>query len=137
MRRSPKQRAAGFSLVAAIFLLTILAALGAFIVTVSTTQQMESALDVQGSRAYQAARAGVEWGAYQVNRNSACLPASSFTFTAPSLSAFTVMVQCTAYVDAHGGPTVHQILSTACNQPACPNPAPGQAYVERQLQVSF
>ena len=56
----------GFSLVTAIFLLVILASLGAFIVTVSGLQQTSSALDVQGSRAYQAARSGIEWGTYQV-----------------------------------------------------------------------
>jgi len=56
----------GFSLITAIFLLVILAALGAFILTISGTQQTSSALDVQGSSAYQAARAGIEWGSYQV-----------------------------------------------------------------------
>ena len=56
----------GFSLVTAIFLLVILASLGAFIVTVSGLQQTSSALDVQGSRAYHAARSGIEWGTYQV-----------------------------------------------------------------------
>ena len=136
MRRSPRKRAAGFSLVAAIFLLTILAALGAFIVTVSTTQQVSSALDVQGVRAYQAARAGIQWGAYQQLRNGSCA-SSSFGFTAPTLAAFTVTVQCTAYADGNGGPMVHQITSTACNQPACPNAVPGTGYVERQMQVTF
>jgi MSHA biogenesis protein MshP len=56
----------GFLLVTAIFLLVILAALGAFILTISGTQQTSSALDVQGTRAYQAARAGIEWASYQV-----------------------------------------------------------------------
>jgi len=50
----------GFLLVTAIFLLVVLAALGAFILTISGTQQTSSALDVQGARAYQAARAGIE-----------------------------------------------------------------------------
>lgn len=56
----------GFLLVTAIFLLVILAALGAFILTISGTQQTSSALDVQGSRAYQAARAGIEWASDQL-----------------------------------------------------------------------
>jgi Tfp pilus assembly protein PilX len=56
----------GFLLVTAIFLLVVLAALGAFILTISGTQQTSSALDVQGSRAYQAARAGIEWASYQL-----------------------------------------------------------------------
>jgi MSHA biogenesis protein MshP len=56
----------GFSLPTAIFLLVILALLGAFMVSLSTTQSAMSAQDVQGSRAYLAARGGVEWFAGQV-----------------------------------------------------------------------
>lgn len=48
-------------MVVAVFLLVVLAALGAFIVSFSTTQQFTSAQDLQGSRAYWAARAGMEW----------------------------------------------------------------------------
>ena len=48
----------GFSLISAIFLLVVIAALGTFAVTLSTSQQQSAALDVLGSRAYQAARAG-------------------------------------------------------------------------------
>lgn len=142
---SRRLHATGFALVAAIFLLTVLAALGAFIVSISTSQQMGSALDVQGERAYQAARSGIEWGVYQVTRNGAsCNPSTTTSFglptTATTLAAFTVTVQCSAYPDAYGGPTVYGIIATACNQPvagACPNPAPGSTYIERQLQVSF
>ena len=160
MSATLRKRAAGFSLVAAIFLLTILAALGAFIVTVSTTQGLGSALDVQGARAYQAARAGIEWGVYQVqstpaynfghandplptdpNLRSCSTASASFAFpTAPTLAAFTVTVVCTAHPDASGGPTVYDIHATACSQPAagaCPNAAPAANYVERQMQVSF
>lgn len=62
-------RSRGFSIVTAIFLLVILAALGAFILSVSSTQHLSFAKDVDGSRAVQAARLGAEWGAYQVLRN--------------------------------------------------------------------
>lgn len=60
----------GFAMVTAVFILVVLAALGAFILTVSSTQQAGSALDIQGARAYQAARAGIEWGVFQVTRNA-------------------------------------------------------------------
>ena len=50
----------------AIFLLVILAGLAAFLVHISTTQSITSAQDIQGARAYHAARAGVDWGLYQV-----------------------------------------------------------------------
>jgi MSHA biogenesis protein MshP len=56
----------GFSLVSAIFLLVVLAALGAAMVTFSTAQNQSLAMDVLGSRAYQAANAGIEWAAYRI-----------------------------------------------------------------------
>ena len=56
----------GFVLPSAIFLLVILAGLAAFLVNISMTQSMTSAQDIQGARAYQAARAGIEWGLYRV-----------------------------------------------------------------------
>ena len=56
----------GFALVSAIFLLVILVSLAAFLVNISTSQSITSAQDVQGSRAYHAARAGADWGLYQV-----------------------------------------------------------------------
>jgi Tfp pilus assembly protein PilX len=58
------RRQQGFSLVTAIFLLVVLAGLGAVMATFFTNQQQSSALDVMGSRAYQAARAGIEWAVY-------------------------------------------------------------------------
>ena len=51
----------GFAAIAAIFLVVILAALGGFMLTFSNSQQLTSAQDVQGTRAYWAARAGLEW----------------------------------------------------------------------------
>jgi MSHA biogenesis protein MshP len=131
----------GFVLPAAIFLLVVLAALGAAIVTVSTTQQIGSALDVQGTRAYQAARAGIEWGLYRQLQASSCAATSSFVPTASTLAGFTVTVKCLATLDTHSGPTVYSLTSTACNQPvsnACPNTSsPNSFYVERQMTVTF
>ncbi len=59
-------RQRGFSLVSAIFLLVVLAALGAAMVTLSTSQNQGFSMDVMGSRAYQAANAGIEWAAYNI-----------------------------------------------------------------------
>ena len=59
----------GFALVSAIFLLVVLAALGAYMMDFSSVQHSTSTQDVNGTRAYQAARAGMEWGVYQILRN--------------------------------------------------------------------
>src|SRR2546427_11913497 len=60
------ERQTGFSIIAAIFLLVVLALLAAFIASVTGMQQSSGQLDVLGVRAYQSARAGMEWGAWQV-----------------------------------------------------------------------
>ena len=135
-------RPRGFAMISAVFLVVVLGALGTYIVMVSTTQQVGSAFDVQGARLYQAARAGLEWGLYKQVRDGSCTgaPGVSFVPTAPTLSVFTVTVTCQAYADVNGGPTVHEIVSTACNQPAggaCPNTAGNNLYVERRLRVAI
>ena len=133
-------RQSGFTIVSAIFILVVLAALGAFMVTVSTTQQIGSALDVQGTRVYQAARSGIEWGVYQVQATAAynfghtstdpntrlcpggtLSSTTSFALpaTATTMSGFVVTVTCVATADPRGlgGPIIFTVVSTACNQP--------------------
>lgn len=132
----------GFALVTAIFLLVVLAGLGAAIVNVSTMQHTSSALDVEGARAYQAARAGVEWGVYRQLISASCVGATSFVPPAPTLSTFTVTVTCTPVTSAEPPITVYQITANACNQPAvaeprCPGVGGGADYIERQMRVSF
>lgn len=129
-------RESGFSLVTAIFLLVVLAGLGVAMVTISTTQHQSSGLDVQGVRAYQAARAGVEWGLFQKLRNNNCNAASTPVAMpgGTSLSGFTVTVTCVA-----GEVNTAVITATACNMPvanACPGQAPNNPdYVQRVVEV--
>ena len=141
MRSRSFPRSAGFGLVTAIFLLVVLAALGVAMVTVFTAQQQSSSLDVQGARAYQAARAGLEWGVFQQLRNGSCAATSSFALPAGSqLSGFTVTVTCRA---SGAGPLTRRVLeATACNAPgaggACPNGATNSPdYVQRKVEVEL
>lgn len=62
----PKGKGFGFALPTAIFLLVVLAGLAAFMLSVFTSSQSAQTLDLNGARAFQAARAGLEWAAYQV-----------------------------------------------------------------------
>lgn len=61
----PLRARKGFAVVTAIFLLVVLAALGVGMLMFSRAQQVSSSYDVQGARAYQAARAGIEWALYR------------------------------------------------------------------------
>ncbi|WP_205617013.1 hypothetical protein [Pelomicrobium methylotrophicum] len=135
---------------AAVFLVVVLALLGAAVVTVFGLQQTASSLDLQGARALRAAQAGIEWGMYQVlvaQGGNAC-PASPQNLTfGGTLSAFTVTVECAPSPADETGQTPNPfnlflIKSTACNAPsggACPNTAtnPGARYVERQVQATI
>jgi len=146
-----KLKERGFTIVTAIFLLVVLAMLGAFMLSLTGLQQSSSVLDVQGVRAYQAARAGVEWGAWQVLDPDNAIgtsalptcPASPTQLTlTDSLSPFTVTVTCSATSTTEGNRNVatYLIVATACNQPSagsCPNATPSAGYFERQMQATL
>ncbi|HZW14196.1 MAG TPA: hypothetical protein VFF81_13520 [Noviherbaspirillum sp.] len=122
----------GVSIVAAIFLLLLLAGLAALMSTLSMTQHATSAQDVQGSRAYQAARAGVEWGVYRALRDGVCASSASLPALADDLQQFTVEVKCTETSTTEAGVsvTVYRIVSVATSGAlGRPN------YVERQLEA--
>jgi MSHA biogenesis protein MshP len=145
-----KRASAGFVLMTALFLIVTFAAIGAYLVTVASGQVEASTQDEQGARAYQAARTGIEWGAFQVLVNPAgnfattiCVtPAASQTLDLGSFGGplggdpFRVSVTCTRTSEAEGGATVqvYLVTATACNRAACA--ATGEStYVERQLQL--
>jgi len=120
---------AGFSLVAAIFLLVVLAAIGVFIVTIGGVQRHTVVLAAQSTRAYQAARAGVEWVGVNVagpsatvaTRATACggavaTPATnSFTLNATGIGGFSVSATCSYTTHQENGSTfnVYSVTSTA------------------------
>jgi MSHA biogenesis protein MshP len=151
-RLSPRANA-GFSTVVAIFLVLALAVLGALIASVAGLQQSSSQLDLLGVRAYHSARGGLEWGAHHLldphNAEPACgiksCPASPTNLSGfgGSLSGFTVTVSCTqtaATTEGNRQVRVFTVVANACNQPfggACPNAAPGDGYVSRELQATF
>ncbi len=142
-----KKRQQGFSIVTAIFLLVVLAGLGAAMVTLSTTQNQSSAADVMGSRAYQAARAGIEWAAYQIiNNPTPTSPAvCAQTFAQGSLggflSPFAVNVTCTSVSSAVTGDTlnfIYTVSAVACTAATCPAASPPNSdYIERDITSKF
>jgi len=76
--RPPRAPARGMAIASAIFILVALAALAAAITLLTTRTGASQGQDISGSRAYQAARTGLEWGAYQV------LDPLNLTATGPS-----------------------------------------------------
>jgi MSHA biogenesis protein MshP len=146
----------GFALVSAIFLLVVLAGLGVAMMTFTTAQHASSGMDVMGARAYQAARAGIEWALFQRlnppvsgGTPTYCallagnLPYNLIMPAGTTLTPFTVTLTCNVTYDSAptGGITVRTITATACNQPsngACPNSSPTSPnYVQRTIQVTL
>jgi MSHA biogenesis protein MshP len=113
----------GFSLITAVFLLVVLASLGALMVPFVTTQQQSSAVDVIGAQMNQAARAGIEWGAYQVLQkgSSGCFssPATPSLYgtilssVSNTVTPVTVTVSCTATSAIPDNETIYAIAASA------------------------
>ena len=69
----------GFGLVAALFLIIVIAGAIAAMWRISITQTATSSLALQQARAYQAARAGLEWGVAKALGDKKCFPVTIFT----------------------------------------------------------
>lgn len=153
-RLQNKRRQGGVSIIAAIFLLLLFAAIAAFMVSMTSTANVTSAQDVQGARAYQAAQAGAEWGLFQLDPNgaAAALP-GCFAAATPAIPGFTVNVVCTVFPNAAPAPNctapspiaefcyqeagrqvrVYRIVATAA---VAGIPAGSPAAVEREVRVT-
>ena len=141
----PWLRSSGFTLVSALFVLVVLAALGAAMASMAVRAQLGSAAEIDAARALQSARGGLEWAAWQVLRNPAPPAAAPGCFAATSLALaglapFTVTVSCNRSTAADGAVDLvfYELVATACNATsagACPSTAALQpTYVERQLR---
>ena len=124
----------GFALIAAIILVVLLAALSAFVASMVSGQSANQQLERMSRQTDLAARAGLEWGAYQVLQvppPPAAAPVcfSTTTLILPgSLSMISVTVSC--FTPAS---TIYQITATANVGAAPTNPN----YVERQKSAVY
>jgi MSHA biogenesis protein MshP len=130
-------RQTGFAAIAAIFLVVILAALGGFMVTFSNTQQLTSAQDVQGTRAYWAARAGLEWAVVALPATPA-LCASTVLAPPTPIEGFTIVINCTSatYADAGAASGVSPTTIFQFTVAASTGSAGAIGFVERSVSAS-
>ena len=109
MNTSPLQSQDGFTIVQAVFILIVLSLLGVAMMRLIGVQSYTSAFALQGTRAYQAARSGLEWGAARADSGASC----NGTLT---INDFTVNVSCSSLPFREGsiGPyDVYQVNATA------------------------
>lgn len=123
----------GFAAIAATFLVVVLAALGGFMLTFSNTQQLTSAQDVQGSRAYWAARAGLEWALVAIPATPP-LCASPVAAPPPPIEGFTISIFCSSNVYDEGGVTrtIYRFTSQASI-----GAVGSVSFIERSLSASM
>jgi MSHA biogenesis protein MshP len=82
-------RSGGFALVAAIFLMVVLAGLGAFAVRTAMSQQFVTNLELESARAEAAVHAGMEYAALALSPPNGC---ASLSTTFEVADGFTVRI---------------------------------------------
>ena len=138
---APGTRQHGFALVAAIFIVVVLAMLGVMMVTIGGMQRATVSAAAQGTRAYYAARSGVEWGIFGALNNTVATcgnapstPATNtFNLSVSGLNGFSVSVVCsyTPHRERNDTYNVYAITATATSG------AFGDAdYVSRTLKTT-
>lgn len=112
MRQTRKDR--GFALVAVIFILVILSAVGSAMLKISATHHATATMALLGARAYHAARSGAEWAIYEAVNSGGC-PAAVFALTEAASVGFAIAVTCSSstHVEGTTSRSTLQIQSTA------------------------
>ena len=106
----------GFTLITALFLLTVVALLSVYMITIRNVQQSTVVFGLQGARAMQAAQTGLEWGVYDaINNNCASVP-STFTVADAALAMFTINVSCTPSPHTEGSTSITTYVLTSTAQ---------------------
>ena len=128
----PPRRQRGFALVVAIFLLVVLASLGVFIVKVSGIQHQTVNIALLGARAFEAARTGIEWGAFRALDAGSCTT-TTLNLTEGGLAGFAVDVTCTASSHTETGNTYNLfVIDVEARAGLYGNPD----YVSRRMQAT-
>lgn len=96
MNSRRRTRSKGFTLITALFLLVVVAALSVYMLNISSVQHSTLVYSVQGARAMQGARTGLEWGIHQAMSTPSNCPATTTfnTSGAGSLDMFNISVSC-------------------------------------------
>jgi MSHA biogenesis protein MshP len=146
-----KRAARGLGAIAALVVLVLLALLAAAVLRYSTTAQSSAGQSLQAARASYAARAGIDWGLYQVLKGSwvGCSSAQTQTLDLRADTGMRVTVRCTGSGPIQEGESapgvprnvrIYQLESWACNGAAasCPDnaAATGLNYVERYRRTT-
>jgi MSHA biogenesis protein MshP len=130
--RSPKLQC-GFALVSAIFLIVVLAALGAFALRINVLQQQTVTAALRAAQAFHAARSGIEWSAYNALNTGVCAPAT-LNLAGGGMTGFEVTVGCSQSTHLEGAATVRVFVLDARAEAG---EYGGADYVSRRVQAKI
>ena len=122
----------GSALISALFLIIVLGALGASMMSLSTVQQDTATKSLLAARVYYGAKTGLEWAMQRAIAAGSCAGSSTFTPAGPGFAGVSVTVTCAA--SQHGaGTTVftYYIRSTATT-----GTLGTLSYAERQMEAT-
>lgn len=133
--KAPMAGQRGVALVNAIFLIVALAALGAYMVSISGVQQSTVNQALINARTLIAARAGLDWAIHRAIApptagTGECSSSAQFGLTGNGLENIQVTVTCTA--NTYGLVYIYQIVSTARN-----SSTNSLDYSERKLEATL
>lgn len=130
--RSPAAQR-GVSLVTAIFLLVVLAALGAYAARLGVLQQQTVTSAMRASQAFHAARSGISWAAHRALAAGWCGTAT-LALTEVGTAGFDVQVQCTQTTHVEGSATINVFVIDVLAESGLYG---GPDYVSRRLQAKI
>lgn len=110
------KRQRGFSIIAVVFILVVLAGLGAVIVQLGATQHLGTLMAQEGRQAWYAARAGLEWGRHRATNGQPCTGTLSF-------AGFDVNVTCISSLVTEGDEQLNVFRITSVATAASASPA--------------
>jgi MSHA biogenesis protein MshP len=128
----------GFSLVAAMFLLVVLAGLAVFAVRIGTLQGQGVTEGLRAAQAFQAARSGVEWAAYRaLPLNGGVCASATLGLSEGGTAGFTVSVSCSVSLHTEGTSPPVQVSVWVFDVRAEAGVFGGPDYVSRRLQAKI
>jgi MSHA biogenesis protein MshP len=134
----PLRQQRGFTLIASIFMLVVVAALVVYMSNIRVVQQTTLLYGVQDTRAMQAARSGIEWGIYRSLNTGSCPATTTFTIAEPALDAFNVRVSCNESTHIEGVVSATNPAITAFQLTAVASSGSFGSldYVQRRMQAT-
>lgn len=130
-------RQSGFGLISAIFVLVVLTALGAYMLTQSGVQRSTVDRAILAARVYTGARGGLEWGIHQAVSpalgSGSCAATTAFPLSGGSLAGINVTVECSTSNYSQGGKAyyIYYLKSKASySQPGTLD------YIERKIEAT-